>query len=150
MASMVSYSFSVAFSSARGVYSVLQLISQWRSVVPLVSMNRSEVYGGGSESLFVDSLQNALHPKQRGLQSIHSSTQYPATSPVLDYPRRFFYSIDQGGMFQKFRKHIPSLFPWIEVCYSSQPNLLLGSHSLLSCSGVQQGDPLVLPSPSNT
>ena len=45
-------------------------------------------------------------------------------------------------MFQKFRKHIPSLFPWIEACYSSQPNLLLGIHSLLSCSGVQQGDPL--------
>ncbi|XP_064394938.1 uncharacterized protein LOC135342184 [Halichondria panicea] len=45
-------------------------------------------------------------------------------------------------MFQEFRKHIPSLSPWIEACYSSQPNLLLGSHSLLSCSGVQQGDPL--------
>ncbi len=47
-------------------------------------------------------------------------------------------------MFQEFRKHIPSLSPWIEACYSSQPNPLLGSHSLLSCSGVQQGDPLGL------
>ncbi len=32
---MVSYSFSVAFSSARGVYGVL--VSQRRSVVPMVS-----------------------------------------------------------------------------------------------------------------
>ncbi len=42
-------------------------------------------------------------------------------------------------MFQEFHKHIS---PWIEACYSSQPNLLLGSHSLLSCNGVQQGNPL--------
>ena len=50
-------------------------------------------------------------------------------------------------MFVEFRRHIPSLSPWIEACYSCQPNLLLGTHSLLSCSGVQQGDPLVTLQP---
>ncbi len=53
-----------------------------------------------------------------------------------------FKNIDRGCMFSQFRNHVLSLSPWIEACYSNQPNLLLGSHSLLSCSGVQQGDPL--------
>ena len=30
----------------------------------------------------------------------------------------------------------------MESCYSSQPLLRLGEDTLLSCSGVQQGDPL--------
>ncbi len=46
---MVSYSFSVAFSSARGVYKVSYsvygvLVSQWRSVVPMVFMVSYSVY----------------------------------------------------------------------------------------------------------
>ena len=45
-------------------------------------------------------------------------------------------------MFWEFRQHVPSLSPWIESCYSGQPNLLLGEHSIRSCCGVQQGDPL--------
>ena len=46
------------------------------------------------------------------------------------------------AMFREFRQHAPSLSPWIESCYSGQPNLLLGEHSIRSCCGVQQGDPL--------
>ncbi len=45
-------------------------------------------------------------------------------------------------MFHEFRNHIPSLSPWIEACYSCQSNLLMGNYSVLSCCGVQQGDPL--------
>ncbi len=45
-------------------------------------------------------------------------------------------------------KHVsgvhPLSLPLDRSCYSSQPNPLLGSHSLLSCSRVQQGDPLGL------
>ncbi len=45
-------------------------------------------------------------------------------------------------MFHEFCNHIPSLSSWIEACYSCQSNLLMGNHSVLSCCGVQQGDPL--------
>ena len=45
-------------------------------------------------------------------------------------------------MFMEFRRRIPSLSAWIESCYSSQPLLYLGSDTINSCCGVQQGDPL--------
>ena len=53
-----------------------------------------------------------------------------------------FNSIDRGLMFEEARARIPSMSSWLECCYSSQPLLLLGEHSILSCCGVQQGDPL--------
>ena len=31
---------------------------------------------------------------------------------------------------------------WLESSYGSQPHLLLGEHTVHSCTGVQQGDPL--------
>ena len=33
---------------------------------------------------------------------------------------------------------------WIEWCYGAQPLLHLGNHTILSCCGVRQGDPLGL------
>ena len=81
---------------------------------------------------------------KRGLRSNYPRSHF-SSSPsdgcwtlLADFSNAF-NSIDRGSMFQEFRRHIPSLSPWIEACYSSQPNLLLGSHS---CSGVQQGGPL--------
>ena len=53
-----------------------------------------------------------------------------------------FNSISRAHMFEEFRSHIPSLSAWIENCYGSQPVLYLGTNTILSCSGVQQGDPL--------
>ena len=40
------------------------------------------------------------------------------------------------------RARIPSMSAWMESCYGSQPILRLGDQSILSCCGVQQGDPL--------
>ena len=37
---------------------------------------------------------------------------------------------------------IPSMAAWLESSYGSQPHLHLGEHTILSCCGVQQGDPL--------
>ena len=45
-------------------------------------------------------------------------------------------------MFVEVREHIPGLAAWLESFYSSQPLLHLGSDTILSCCGVQQGDPL--------
>ena len=45
-------------------------------------------------------------------------------------------------MFAEIRHRIPSLSAWMESCYACQPFLLLGTDSIRSCVGVQQGDPL--------
>ena len=45
-------------------------------------------------------------------------------------------------MFEEVRAHTPSMAAWMECCYGSQPLLHLGDHTILSCCGVQQGDPL--------
>ncbi len=45
-------------------------------------------------------------------------------------------------MFKEVRQHLPGLSAWIESCYAGQPLLHLGKDTILSCVGVQQGDPL--------
>ena len=40
------------------------------------------------------------------------------------------------------RARIPSIAAWMECCYGAQPLLHFGDHTILSCCGVQQGDPL--------
>ena len=53
-----------------------------------------------------------------------------------------FNSVDREGMFRVVRARIPSMAAWLECCYGSQPLLHLGERTILSCCGVQQGDPL--------
>ena len=53
-----------------------------------------------------------------------------------------FNSVDREGMFRVVRARIPSMVAWLECCYGSQPLLHLGERTILSCCGVQQGDPL--------
>ena len=53
-----------------------------------------------------------------------------------------FNMIDRGVMFREIWSRIPSIAAWMESCYGQQPILHLSSHSILSCCGVQQGDPL--------
>ena len=60
---------------------------------------------------------------------------------LLDFSNAF-NSIDRSHMFSEVRARIPSLSSWVESCYSSQPILHFGKHTILSRCGVQQGDPL--------
>ena len=53
-----------------------------------------------------------------------------------------FYSVDRASLFDDIRACIPSLAGWMESWYGSQPYLHVGSDTILSCCGVQQGDPL--------
>ena len=53
-----------------------------------------------------------------------------------------FNSINRTVMFREVRSRIPAMAPWIECSYGSQPILLLDDQPILSCCGVQQGDPL--------
>ena len=59
----------------------------------------------------------------------------------LDFTNAF-NTFNRFSMFEEFRVHISVLSAWMEICYSSQPFLHLGSHTILSCCGVQQVDPL--------
>ena len=60
---------------------------------------------------------------------------------LLDFSNAF-NRIDRGSMFQEVRARIPSVAAWLESCYGAQPILRLGERTILSCCGVQQGDPL--------
>ena len=53
-----------------------------------------------------------------------------------------FNSVDRSTLFQEVRHHTPSISSWVECCYGARPILRLGDHTILSSSGVQQGDPL--------
>ena len=45
-------------------------------------------------------------------------------------------------MFEEVRALFPAITAWMECCYGAQPLLHFGDHTILSCCGVQQGDPL--------
>ena len=72
---------------------------------------------------------------------LNNSSILPESRCVLlvDFSNAF-NCIDCGHMFEEARSRIPSISSWLECCYSSQPLLFFGEHTILSCCGVQQGD----------
>ena len=53
-----------------------------------------------------------------------------------------FNCVSRQHMFRETCARLPGLSSWVEFCYSTESHLFFGDHSLLSCCGVQQGDPL--------
>ena len=79
---------------------------------------------------------------------VHAVSSLMSSSPSssrwtlqLDFSNAF-NNTSRVSMFAQFHQHIPPLAAWMESCYSCQPLLHLGRDSILSCCGVQQGDPL--------
>ena len=86
---------------------------------------------------------NSLAPLQLGLcvrgdceAIIHSVSHLTSSAPpqqwwvlLLDF-RNAFNSINRESMFGEFRRRIPSLSPWMESCYFSQPPLYFGSNTI--------------------
>ena len=60
---------------------------------------------------------------------------------LLDFSNAF-NNVTRESMFQEVRARIPSMSAWLEMYYGAQPLLQFGDYTILSCSGVQQGDPL--------
>ena len=60
---------------------------------------------------------------------------------LLDFSNAF-NCIDRSVLFRDVRSRFPALSRWLEYSYGTPSNLLFGDFSILSCSGVQQGDPL--------
>ncbi len=94
-------------------------------------------------------IQSLLTPLQLGIgvrngceAIIHASSQLMSTTPdtqhwtlLLDFSNAF-NNFDRQTMFSEFRNHLSA---WVESCYSL---LHFGKDTILSCRGVQQGDPL--------
>lgn len=59
----------------------------------------------------------------------------------LDFANAF-NSVRRDAALQAVYRNFPSLYPFIESCYSVTSKLLFGDHEIDSCEGVQQGDPL--------
>ncbi|XP_074313962.1 uncharacterized protein LOC141649165 [Silene latifolia] len=53
-----------------------------------------------------------------------------------------FNLVNRETMLQEVRRHCPVISRWVDFCYSTSARLYYGEHSLWSCRGVQQGDPL--------
>ena len=60
---------------------------------------------------------------------------------LIDFSNAF-NSVDRSALFREVREHTPGIAAWVECSYGAHPHLLLSDHTLFSCSGVQQGDPL--------
>lgn len=75
------------------------------------------------------------------IQNDHSIPSDGKWCLLLDF-NNAFNSIDRSHLFCVTRDRMPALSAWLECCYGARPLLLLGDHSISSCCGVQQGDPL--------
>ena len=75
------------------------------------------------------------------VMSVHGDTSIPSDHK-LTLLVDFSNSIDRATMFHEVRSRLPSITSWMECSYGSQPSLLLDNRPILSCCGVQQGDPL--------
>ncbi|GJY71196.1 putative reverse transcriptase domain-containing protein [Tanacetum coccineum] len=60
---------------------------------------------------------------------------------LMDF-QNAFNLVDRTIMLEEVRLRCPAISRWVEFCYSSPARLYYGEHSLWSCQGVQQGDPL--------
>jgi hypothetical protein len=53
-----------------------------------------------------------------------------------------FNVVDRTEMIAQVYDKFPSLYRWVEYCYSHPAHLFFGTITLQSMAGVQQGDPL--------
>ncbi|GJX80911.1 putative reverse transcriptase domain-containing protein [Tanacetum coccineum] len=60
---------------------------------------------------------------------------------LVDF-KNAFNLVDQDVMLQEVRLRCPAISRWVKFCYSHPTRLYYGEHTLWSCQGVQQGDPL--------
>ena len=93
--------------------------------------------------------QVGLNVKCGGEAIVHSVAsiieRYGLDSSVsmlkIDF-KNAFNLVNRSIIFEEVRRLFPSMSSWVEYCYSDQPYLWFDRHEILSCNGVQQGDPL--------
>ncbi|GJV93972.1 putative reverse transcriptase domain-containing protein, partial [Tanacetum coccineum] len=117
----------------------------WRRLVSKVStiMIGHSLYGyldglqfsvgvaGGSEAI--------LHSVNRLIEACGEDV---GLSMLLVDFKNAFNLVDREVMLREVRLCCPAISRWVEFCYSNSARLYYGEHTLWSCQGVQQGDPL--------
>ncbi|GJX12102.1 putative reverse transcriptase domain-containing protein [Tanacetum coccineum] len=88
---------------------------------------------GGSEAI--------LHSVNRLIEAYRDDV---GLSMLLVDFKNAFNLVDREVMLREVRLHFPAISRWLEFCYSNPARLYYGEHTLWSCQGVQQGDPLGL------
>ncbi|GKB56081.1 putative reverse transcriptase domain-containing protein, partial [Tanacetum coccineum] len=88
------------------------------------------VSGGGEVLLHAVNLLIEGHGDEVGLSML-----------LVDF-KNAFNLVDREVMLQEVRLRCPTISRWVEFCYSNPARLYYGEHTLWSCQGVQQGDPL--------
>ncbi|GJY79821.1 reverse transcriptase domain-containing protein [Tanacetum coccineum] len=86
---------------------------------------------GGSEAI--------LHSVNRLIEACGDDV---GLSMLLVDFKNAFNLIDREVMLREVRLRCPPISRWVEFCYSNPARLYYGEHTLWSCQGVQQGDPL--------
>nr|GEZ43220.1 hypothetical protein [Tanacetum cinerariifolium] len=87
--------------------------------------------GGGSEAI--------LHFMNRLIEACGDDV---GLSMLLVDFKNAFNLVDREVMLREVRLRFPAISRWVEFCYSNPTRLYYGEHTLWSCQGVQQGDPL--------
>nr|GEX98100.1 hypothetical protein [Tanacetum cinerariifolium] len=87
--------------------------------------------GGGSEAI--------LHSVNRLIADCGDDV---GLSMLLVDFKKAFNLVDREVMLHEVRLRCPTISRWVEFCYSNPARLYYGEHTLWSCQGVQQGDPL--------
>lgn len=86
-----------------------------------------------------------------GCEAVVHATRATLASETIPPDEKWTLQVDlengfnQSGredMFKEVRKHLPDLGPWVESCYGQSSILNFGDGSVISTTGVHQGDPL--------
>ena len=81
----------------------------------------------------------AVHTLRAWLQRHESASDKVVVK--LDF-RNAFNTVDRTVVLREARAQFPALARWATWCYHAPSTLRFGQEQLLSCAGVQQGDPL--------
>jgi hypothetical protein len=81
----------------------------------------------------------AVHAFTRFVETYGDSPDF--TAAFLDISDAFG-SVRRDAFLRQVAALVPGLLPWVQYCYTQPATLFLGSMTLFSTTGVQQGDPL--------
>ncbi|GJW24930.1 putative reverse transcriptase domain-containing protein [Tanacetum coccineum] len=117
----------------------------WRRLVSKVSATMV----GHSLDGYLDDLQYGVGVSGGGEAILHAVNRLVedrgddvGLSMLLVDFQNAFNLVDRKVMLEEVRLRCPAISRWVEFCYSSPARLYYGEHTLWSCQGVQQGDPL--------
>ncbi|GJV47517.1 putative reverse transcriptase domain-containing protein [Tanacetum coccineum] len=117
----------------------------WRRLVSKVSATMV----GHSLDGYLDGLQFGVGVPGGGEAILHAVNRLVedrgddvGLSMLLVDFQNAFNLVDRTVMLEEVRLRCPTISRWVEFCYFSPARLYYGEHSLWSCQGVQQGDPL--------